>query len=195
MYIVIIEYKSKNTLEDKFKNKEIIVIDDFMNDKEIEKVISYSYLLQKSKIKDRCKSIINEDIRDSYTGFLPINECGFIIKKVQSLIGSTYRTYDIQLLKYYSGGYYKKHYDYFDNMKPSNFSNRKYTLLVYLNDEFTGGTTKFIRLNKEIKPKKGRVVIWENISNNKFNEYTEHQGMPIIGEKYALNIWVNNKKF
>ena len=39
MYIVIIEYKSKNTLEDKFKNKEIIVINDFMNNKEIEKII------------------------------------------------------------------------------------------------------------------------------------------------------------
>ena len=52
------------------------------------------------------------------------------------------------------------------------------TLLIYLNDDFIGGATGFLR-EFDIEPKKGRAVI--------FNHSVRHEGKPIqTGMKYVL---------
>ena len=54
-----------------------------------------------------------------------------------------------------------------------------------------GGETKFTKLNMQIKPKRGKVVVWNNIDKDlKGNWYSEHWGKPVIrGEKYIITKW------
>lgn len=58
-----------------------------------------------------------------------------------------------------------------------------YTVLIYLNDDFTGGTTQFYTENfiptVEIQPKKGRTLI--------FHIDLFHKGNPVVeGDKYWI---------
>jgi prolyl 4-hydroxylase len=81
--------------------------------------------------------------------------------------------------------------------------------MVYLDDDCTGGGTKFPRLEKPsgqawcdvidcedpegvaFKPVKGNAVYWENFRpDGKGYEETWHAGLPVkSGVKVGLNIW------
>jgi len=77
------------------------------------------------------------------------------------------------------------------------------TLLVYLNDVSTGGTTRFGKLpaadckqqvkgerNLEIIPKKGDALLFFPAdANGIFDEMTEHEGCPAVDEKWIARIW------
>jgi len=77
------------------------------------------------------------------------------------------------------------------------------TLLVYLNDVSTGGTTRFGKLpaadykqqvkgerNLEIIPKKGDALLFFPAdADGNFDEMTEHEGCPAVDEKWIARIW------
>ena len=99
-----------------------------------------------------------------------------------------------QLQHYLVGNEFKAHYDYFDpDVDPSFLKNgqRSWTFMVYLNDVTKGGTTNFPELNEVIYPKKGRAVIWCNITaDKKLDSNTLHQGSPVEeGEKWIITKW------
>lgn len=65
------------------------------------------------------------------------------------------------------------------------------TILVYLNDDFTGGETIFPKLNIKIKPKIGKVLIFYSL-DSKENTILDslHGGLPITsGVKWICNKW------
>lgn len=108
-----------------------------------------------------------------------------------------------QVIYYKENQEYKKHYDAWkiDNSMKS-IRNMKYggqrikTALVYLNDVSSGGNTLFSKLNKEVVPKKGKILIFSNVYNNLNipHELSEHAGLPILkGEKWAFNICFREK--
>jgi prolyl 4-hydroxylase len=110
---------------------------------------------------------------------------------------------DPQLIKYNTGGEYKPHYDFF----PKNFyfykklfwhgGQRLKSCLLYLNEDFEGGETNFSRINLTIKPKTGKLVIWENMNvAGSLNYISLHAGLPVIsGTKYVLIIFIREKKY
>ena len=50
---------------------------------------------------------------------------------------------------------------------------RTLTCMIYLNDVESGGETEFTKLGLIIKPKKGTIVIWNNLNEDGTgNEYT-----------------------
>ncbi|KAL3804045.1 hypothetical protein HJC23_006436 [Cyclotella cryptica] len=77
------------------------------------------------------------------------------------------------------------------------------TLIVYLNDVQTGGTTKFGKLpatddirqvkgesNLNIIPRKGDALLFFPADQNGlFDERTEHEGCPAVDEKWIARIW------
>lgn len=103
-----------------------------------------------------------------------------------------------QCVSYDVGQEYKYHFDTFDERTESGrktieeWGQRKYTLLVYLNDDFEGGNTQFPNINLLIKPKKRSVLVFNNLDENeKVLASAFHAGLPVTkGRKYALNIWV-----
>lgn len=92
------------------------------------------------------------------------------------------------LLRYQPGGRYTLHSDseHFDlvNKEFYRFIDRDFSMLIYLNDDFSGGELNFPWLNFKYKPKRGSLVFFP--SNHVFS----HESMTIThGNKYALVSW------
>jgi predicted 2-oxoglutarate/Fe(II)-dependent dioxygenase YbiX len=92
----------------------------------------------------------------------------------------------LQCVRYKKNNHFVPHYD------SNKLLNRKHTILVYLNENFSGGETCFPELDKKIKPKTGHAILFRNTTQKNTNQlYAVHAGLPVTkGIKYALNIWV-----
>lgn len=108
------------------------------------------------------------------------------------------------LIKYEVGQQYKEHHDFFfpDNTSYyhdsiGNSGQRTHTAILYLNDDYTGGETRFPELDFQVTPKKGMLCIWNNINQDGSLEGTSlHAGLPVTtGRKWILIIWIREKKF
>jgi len=105
----------------------------------------------------------------------------------------------LQVVRYYPGEKYDAHHDFFHHL--SGTKGQRYgTILVYLNDDFEGGTTSFHKCGIEVTPITGDGVFWYDSWLNGGKCYcfedSLHQGNPPkSGVKYALNIWVRFEPF
>lgn len=103
--------------------------------------------------------------------------------------------------KYQVGQEFKSHTDYFEPGTPEYLPNtgergqRTWTFMVYLNDTPEGGATRFPRLEKVYRPKRGMAVIWNNLTpEGATNPWTLHHGMkPRRGEKYIITKWFRER--
>jgi len=103
-------------------------------------------------------------------------------------------------IHYKPGGQYKTHLDAVDHNDQTDLQDvlapRVYTGLLYLNDNFTGGETEFPRLGIKVKPKAGRLVIWQNIASGSTTPHplSLHAGLPVeSGEKYIITFWMTTR--
>ena len=96
------------------------------------------------------------------------------------------RVESLQCVRYAGTQSYELHFDG-DRELP-----RRHTVLIYLNDDFEGGTTWFSEIDTHIHPKTGKALFFKNIDENRDPLlYSAHAGMPVTkGVKYALNIWI-----
>jgi prolyl 4-hydroxylase len=109
----------------------------------------------------------------------------------------------IHIVRYGINEEYKEHHDFFhpeekyytDEMDRG--GQRLKSSLVYLNDDFSGGETEFPNLNFTVKPKKGKLVLWDNINDDGSLDYDSlHAGLPVIsGYKYIAVIWIREGIF
>jgi prolyl 4-hydroxylase len=70
------------------------------------------------------------------------------------------------------------------------------TVLVYLNDDYSGGGTFFPKRNYTVTPKQGKVIMFYNLSptNRNVLESSLHGGLPVTeGKKYICNFWIRLK--
>lgn len=111
----------------------------------------------------------------------------------------------LQIVKYKPGTYYREHHDSCcdDNDTCKNFAGsagqRIRTILLYLNDDFTGGETGFPTLDKKLKaPPRGALVFHPMAKDHPSACHPKalHAGLPVqTGEKYICNIWIREKKW
>lgn len=166
--------------------------------------------------------------RTSEHTWLNKNKYKNITKKIEKLINlfldniTLDQFEDIQIARYKPNQEYKEHYDichptqaYPEHINACIEDYRKYnsvrhfTIILYLNDNFDGGETYFPYLNKKIKPKKGKALIFLNCNPNNNTiknglcdviSNSKHAGLPVINnnkkenEKWIANIWVRTKK-
>jgi predicted 2-oxoglutarate/Fe(II)-dependent dioxygenase YbiX len=96
------------------------------------------------------------------------------------------------LMRYREGGYYIKHADS-QNMDVANRTwskiiDRDLSLLIYLNDSYEGGELSFYKLNYQIRPRAGAVVLFP--SDHRFL----HQAETVKkGVRYAIVSWASVK--
>ena len=108
---------------------------------------------------------------------------------------------DFQTIYYDVGQEYKYHYDAYDKNEPEKYKkfckygNRLVTVLGYLNDVEEGGETRFDKLDLSVQPKKGRIIIFENLKpDGSVHELSRHAGLPVKkGEKWAFNLWLRER--
>lgn len=104
-----------------------------------------------------------------------------------------------QLVSYDETNEYKSHYDSWDHngsektMRCVKYGGpRVLTALLYLNNVEDGGHTAFTKLNINVEPSQGKLLVFENVYKNSIDKHllTEHAGKPVIkGKKYIANLW------
>ncbi len=178
--------------------------EDFLTDIECKHVID----LANTRFK---RSLLGEDRvegegRTSYTAEL--HECNndpvlsAIRKKVSNFLGLPESHFEhFQCVSYALNQEYQPHFDTFDTKTEKGkkiveeSGQRKFTVLVYLNDDFEGGSTHFPVMDVLVKPKKRKAVIFDNLNDKgDVMPCALHAGLPVTsGKKIAMNIWVRNK--
>ncbi|UMM38580.1 hypothetical protein L5515_009938 [Caenorhabditis briggsae] len=102
-----------------------------------------------------------------------------------------------QILSYNSEGYYAPHYDFLNpetnKVLVESRGNRIATVLVILQIAKKGGTTVFPKININIRPKIGDVVVWLNtVPDGESDSQTLHAACPIKeGTKIGATLWVH----
>jgi len=123
-----------------------------------------------------------------------------IANKISSFVGYPLENAEnFQIIHYTKSQEYRNHYDAwkFDGSDKSarcllRGGQRMITALVYLNDVISGGDTRFTKLNINVQPRMGRLLVFENCiqGSNIVHKMSEHAGTPVVeGEKYAFNLW------
>jgi len=105
---------------------------------------------------------------------------------------------DVQVVKYGRDGKYDPHFDGTEcgeDLKVDCLPNQRIaTFLIYINDEFTGGETRFPNMdNMKVKPKKGKALFFwvSDPANRLVYDETLHGGDPVVtGEKWIATQWI-----
>jgi hypothetical protein len=109
----------------------------------------------------------------------------------------------LQILRYRPGEEFKPHVDYFNDGGASAYRSlgdggqRAQTVLAYLNDDYTGGSTRFPKLNLDIKGQPGDVLHFHNLgADGMGHKDSLHAGLPVIaGEKWLLSQWIRSERY
>lgn len=109
-----------------------------------------------------------------------------------------------QIVRYEPGGFYDEHYDQCYSNEPYCVRQvkqyggpRKWTLIMYLTDDFDGGETYFTNLKHAVRPAAGDAILFNSLTlDNRFvHPMSLHQGCPVLqGQKYIANIWVRHRQ-
>lgn len=108
-----------------------------------------------------------------------------------------------QFVSYDENGEYRQHYDSWENngsektLRCVKYGGpRMITTLIYLNKVSDGGETTFTKLNINVKPDSGKLLVFENTCRDSIDRHplSEHAGMPVKkGRKFILNLWFRHK--
>ena len=197
--------------EDYLKNGGIQIIDDFIKDHEIEEIKR----LSKGKLKRATvfgeHGIIESDVRTSSTCFENIRD-NPILKNLTERVSKVSKypiknQEELQIVHYNNGEYYKQHFDdCWENSKACNDDHKRgghrmMTALMYLTDVEGGGETSFPALGIKVKPKKGRLALFQPTVKKKDGKVVNHPCSlhaalpPTKGEKMTTTIWSREKAF
>ena len=181
----------------------VYIIDDFLSNEECDHMIKLgNNNLKRAMVSNDKKGVISEG-RTGSNNWIPHNKSKKskeIADRFSELINVPIdNAENFQIIHYSKTQEYKMHYDCWDLNKSEktlrNFKyggQRIYTCLCYLNNVKEGGGTCFGNLKINVKPKKGRILVFKNVydNTNKKHPLSLHAGMPVIeGEKYAFNLW------
>lgn len=99
----------------------------------------------------------------------------------------------LQILRYRPGQQYRNHMDFVqttDNV-------RVLTALVYLNHDYKGGETCFVKTGLKVKGRKGDALIFRNaLPDRRPDPLSEHAGLPVtVGTKYLASRWIRERRW
>jgi prolyl 4-hydroxylase len=99
----------------------------------------------------------------------------------------------LQILRYARGQQYRAHVD----AVPSTENQRATTALVYLNQDFEGGETFFLKVGLKVKGNTGDALIFRNATaDGKADFNAEHAGLPVTsGTKLLASRWIRERRW
>ena len=99
----------------------------------------------------------------------------------------------LQVLRYAPGQEYRPHFDWIDSAA----NQRLWTALIYLNDEYEGGQTAFVRTGQEVRGRTGDVLLFSNAQQDGHGDpLAEHAGMPVTaGTKLLATRWIRESRW
>lgn len=117
-----------------------------------------------------------------------------INRRIAAASGTRYEDGEaLQILRYTSGQEYRPHFDWVEGAQIQ----RMWTALIYLNEDYVGGSTAFVRTDVEIKGKIGDVLLFSNAApDGHGDKLAEHAGMPVTaGTKYLATRWIRERRW
>ena len=128
-----------------------------------------------------------------------------IAERTATLVGLPLENAEsLQVINYGPGQEYKPHYDAWvpgtetGDRCLARGGQRLVTCLFYLNQLDAGGGTYFPRLDIEVLPRQGRMLLFHNCHPASINRHpgSLHGGMPpTAGTKWACNLWFRAESF
>jgi prolyl 4-hydroxylase len=99
----------------------------------------------------------------------------------------------LHILRYQTGQEFKLHLDGLAGVA----NQRRWTVLVYLNDGYEGGETEFPELGHKIRGAIGDAVIFENVGGDgRPDQRTRHAGRPVLsGAKWLATRWIRSAPY
>jgi prolyl 4-hydroxylase len=99
----------------------------------------------------------------------------------------------LQILRYRPGQQYHSHLDFI----PGADNQRALTALIYLNNDYEGGETAFVRTSLKVRGRKGDALIFRNIREDRSaNPLSEHAGLPVVkGAKFLASRWIRERRW
>jgi len=184
---------------------EVVLFGDFLSQEEAQGLIRLAEgHFVESKITCDKRGGCVSSYRTSATAYLPITELTTRIAERGMKLARLPYAESLQIVRYFPGQEFKPHLDAFDpgsvdgqrELASYGGRQRDATFLIYLNDGMEGGSTRFSRLDLEVRPEPGAALYWRNVGlNGKVDPRTLHQGMPVTsGVKYAVNLWIRGSK-
>ena len=97
----------------------------------------------------------------------------------------------LYVLRYRPGQQYHPHVDWLDEP-----NRRILSALTYLNDDYAGGETRFVKAGLDVRGHKGDTLVFRNIaSDGGFDPLSEHEGLPVTsGTKYLASRWIRERR-
>lgn len=169
-----------------------------------------AYILQKAGPEfSESKVVTGNDvsIRKSKTAWLLNTDpvVSTIIRRVCAMTNIPFENAEkMQVVQYDADEYYNEHHDSCcdDRIEcvefEKNGGQRKVTMLIYLSDDFEGGSTRFINLDQEYKPPKFSGLLFHSLQKdgNKGHPLALHAGLPVkSGRKYIANVWLREREY
>lgn len=183
---------------------EIVEYDDFLTPEECDLLVSKaeSVPMHDSIISnDDGDRLVDTSVRKSKTCWMKDGDDAIakrISQKVQKIVPLPLENQeDLQVVRYGPDEYYHPHYDTPYRPSAIPYFNKYHgprvaTCIIYLNDDFVGGETEFFLVDKVVKPKKGKAVLFFNIDSDLvLIPESIHMGRVVTrGTKWIANKWV-----
>ncbi len=99
----------------------------------------------------------------------------------------------LQVLRYRPGGEYKPHFDAI----PGFANQRILTMIVWLNEGYEGGETRFMKTGARLKGRTGDALLFRNaLPDGRRDEASGHAGLPVTkGEKLIASRWLRARPY
>ena len=102
-------------------------------------------------------------------------------------------------VRYTDGGHFALHSDRFPIANSHGvMTNRKATMIVYLNDDFEGGKTTFPNIDVTVNPAPGKAIVFEHGPSftKGYHPAMLHRGEPVtVGTKFILCFFIRDGEF
>jgi prolyl 4-hydroxylase len=150
-------------------------------------------LFQPSAVFDSNRRLVRDPIRTSDGGtihwLIEDPAVHALNRRLGSITGTSADQGEaIQILRYRPGQQYHAHLDF---VRASE-NDRVLTALVYLNHDFAGGETRFLKTGLKVKGRKGDALVFRNAApDGGPDPMSEHAGLPVTsGTKYLASRWI-----
>lgn len=151
-------------------------------------------MFEPSMVHNAARELVRDPIRTSdgatYHWLIEDPVIHAINRRIAAASGTNYDQGEaLQVLRYVPGQEYRPHFDYVGG---DEVSHRVWTALIYLNDDYEGGATAFVRTGTEVCGRTGDVLLFRNdLANGDRDLLAEHAGLPVTrGSKYLATRWV-----
>ena len=155
-------------------------------------------LFEPSMVYDASRRLVQDTIRTSDGATLNwLMEDPAVVALNRRIAAATATAYEngeaLQVLRYSPGQQYRPHFDWVSGAA----NQRIWTALVYLNGDYEGGETEFVRTGLKVRGRTGDMLVFSNAdADGNGDPLAEHAGLPVTGgTKFLATRWIREARW